>query len=303
MTENQGEPPDTTTTLELEDVVMHIGSPRRGKTAAARDECDDIAAILHPAPAPLPPHADDEEKETFNFAKSLMRRDRSRDSHRLRDRRDRDQDPVLAALREQARIKAEADRRIRELLAYAREFVAPRGYTLDALAAQTGMSYSAVRGAYDQHDVEAVAEATGRRRTQDEQPVAESALAQLVGELAEHTAVPARQFVADVAAALHQQGWTPYPPVARTPNPRTAKRYIRWTRSWPHGTTVGLYQEPSGVLSTHAKMPTTDPRYFTIENDDGGGVAELPMELAKYAERITRYDAQLAAARETRSTR
>jgi AraC-like DNA-binding protein len=63
-------------------------------------------------------------------------------------------DPVLAAI-EQARIRRDqADRDIRILLAYAREFTRPRPYRLIDLAQAAGMSISGVRVAYTRQHVE-----------------------------------------------------------------------------------------------------------------------------------------------------
>ncbi|MGK5673302.1 hypothetical protein ACSNOB_10710 [Micromonospora sp. URMC 106] len=72
------------------------------------------------------------------------------------------------------RAKEQAEELIRELLAYGREFVQPRPYTLGDLAAASGMSISGVRTAYGRRDVDAVADATGAKprdwRAQDPDP-------------------------------------------------------------------------------------------------------------------------------------
>jgi hypothetical protein len=65
-------------------------------------------------------------------------------------------DPLLAALTAARHAKEEAEQRIRELLAYGREFVRPRPYTLAVLAEAAGMSISGVRIAYGQRDINAV---------------------------------------------------------------------------------------------------------------------------------------------------
>lgn len=62
-------------------------------------------------------------------------------------------DPVLARLRDARRRRDEADRDIRLLLAFAREFVTPRPYRLADLAEAAGMSISGVRTAYTVADV------------------------------------------------------------------------------------------------------------------------------------------------------
>ncbi|MGW7820283.1 hypothetical protein ACWGLF_19620 [Streptomyces puniciscabiei] len=65
----------------------------------------------------------------------------------------------LAALREQ---RDRLDRLIRAHLAYAREFVGPRPYTLASLASAAGLSISGVRTAYSAADCAVVARCLGR---------------------------------------------------------------------------------------------------------------------------------------------
>jgi len=65
-------------------------------------------------------------------------------------------DPLLAALHEARRLRDAADRDIRLLLAYAREFTRPRPYRLTDLAAAAGMSISGVRTAYTREHIDAV---------------------------------------------------------------------------------------------------------------------------------------------------
>jgi hypothetical protein len=50
---------------------------------------------------------------------------------------------------------------MRRLLAYGREFTRPRPYRLADLADASGMSISGVRTAYDDHEIQQVAQATG----------------------------------------------------------------------------------------------------------------------------------------------
>ncbi|WP_051809892.1 hypothetical protein [Actinoplanes subtropicus] len=80
---------------------------------------------------------------------------------------DADLDPLLEAIEEQHRLRADADaeRKIRHLVAYGREFAGPRPCPREFLAPSPGGSPSAVRGAYDHRDVEQVAEILGRRGT------------------------------------------------------------------------------------------------------------------------------------------
>lgn len=55
---------------------------------------------------------------------------------------------------------------MRLLVAYGREFVAPRPYKLDDLAQATGMSISGVRTAYDDDEIVEVAQLTGAKPRQ-----------------------------------------------------------------------------------------------------------------------------------------
>ena len=71
------------------------------------------------------------------------------------------EDPLLTSLaRARGRMLA-AERDLRLLLAYAREFAEPRPYRLDDLARAAGMSISGIRTAYDGDEVTRVAEITG----------------------------------------------------------------------------------------------------------------------------------------------
>lgn len=71
------------------------------------------------------------------------------------------EDPLLTCLvRARDRMLA-AERDLRLLIAYAREFTEPRPYRLDDLARAAGMSISGVRTAYDDDEISQVAEITG----------------------------------------------------------------------------------------------------------------------------------------------
>lgn len=74
-----------------------------------------------------------------------------------------DVDPVLSCLRAVRRQQLAAERHMRLLLAYAREFVNPRPYSLAALAEAAGMSISGVRTAYDDDEISAVGQITGSK--------------------------------------------------------------------------------------------------------------------------------------------
>lgn len=70
-------------------------------------------------------------------------------------------DPLLLAIASAARRREEAEEEIRRLVAYGREFIRPRPYTLAGLAAAARMSISGVRTCYDHDHVEAVADSIG----------------------------------------------------------------------------------------------------------------------------------------------
>ncbi|KHD75774.1 hypothetical protein [Actinoplanes utahensis] len=137
-----------------------------------RDIFSDLAAIMHPIPRPEP---DEEEHDGFLEMRDQAARDQEQTTEMLRLSWEEGQvDPLISALGDARRAKEQAEELIRELLAYGREFVQPRPYTLGDLAAAAGMSISGVRTAYGHRDVAAVADATGAKprewRAQDPAP-------------------------------------------------------------------------------------------------------------------------------------
>ncbi|MFI6634289.1 hypothetical protein ACIBI7_35870 [Nonomuraea fuscirosea] len=73
------------------------------------------------------------------------------------------EDPVLARLDELATKKADIQRQMTLILAYAREFVRPEPYRLKALAKSARMSISGVRTAYASEEVVYIANVIQRR--------------------------------------------------------------------------------------------------------------------------------------------
>ena len=63
-------------------------------------------------------------------------------------------DIVLNAIRDARQRKEQADRELRLLIAYAREFATPRPYRLADVAEAAGMSISGVRTAYTTADID-----------------------------------------------------------------------------------------------------------------------------------------------------
>lgn len=126
-----------------------------------RDIFTDVAAILHPIPRPEP---GEEDHDGFLALRDQAAEDQERAAEELRISWEHgDQDPLTGALAGARQAKERAEQEIRELLAYGREFVRPRPYTLGDLAAAAGMSISGVRTAYQHRDVDAVADATGAK--------------------------------------------------------------------------------------------------------------------------------------------
>ncbi len=77
-------------------------------------------------------------------------------------------DPLLGEIAEARRVMLAAEKRLRLLVAYGREFVEPRPYRLEDLAQSAGMSISGVRTAYDDDEVALLARLTGRRSRRGE---------------------------------------------------------------------------------------------------------------------------------------
>ena len=264
------------------------------------DLYSEIAALLHP----LPVASADGDEAHLELVAQFVGREREATAARLRRLWDEsDLDPLLEAIEEQHRVRAEAEQRIRHLVAYGREFVVPRPYPREILAPSLGGSPSAVRGVYDHRDVEQVAEILGRRSTVARTPATAAELTELLDDLADRskTETVAAQ-VRGVADALREHGWTPYAPVIRTANKKFAKHYVRWEKRWPNGTVVALYQEPDGWLGVHAKMPESDPRWFSERYgvpDPGDGqlitASDIYTVLTIYDARITRTDNARAA--------
>ncbi|MEU6655743.1 hypothetical protein ABZ904_41870 [Streptomyces sp. NPDC046900] len=73
------------------------------------------------------------------------------------------EDPLLLAIKDARGRKEAADREIRLLLAYGREFHGDRAYKLEPLAEASGLTPSGIRTAYDDPEVEAVARQVQRQ--------------------------------------------------------------------------------------------------------------------------------------------
>jgi len=122
----------------------------------AHDICADIAAVLHPLPAPAEEHDDWGPPASY-----LEEREEEAEQLRL-GWAEGGIDPLLSTLESlrARRLRLEADMRL--LIAYARRFTHPRPYKLIDLAEAAGMSISGVRIAYDDEELEQLTELLGR---------------------------------------------------------------------------------------------------------------------------------------------
>jgi hypothetical protein len=232
-----------------------------------------VAALLHPLPEPPDPSTPDfteQTAEAYDAARDAITAERVRVTEQFTlASEDGDVDPLLAALAAARRARDRAESDIRLLIAYGRECVRPRPYTLGDLAKAAGMAASTVKLAYKHDDVERAAALTGAkprewRASDPTDPVDEqAALEELLADLGRrHQGDPGQP--ARVYAELKDSGFTPHPPDSRVPGAPPAKRYIRWTRTWPTGIPVTLYQEANHVASSN-KIADTDPRHFNAD--------------------------------------
>jgi len=118
---------------------------------------EDIAAIVHPRPEPPAGVAlDGDVAEAYSTALAEVSAARTSLMDDLSAAwRAEDTDPLLTALANARARKERAEAEIRALVAYGREVVRPRSYTLNSLAVASGMSFSGVRTVYGEADVHA----------------------------------------------------------------------------------------------------------------------------------------------------
>ena len=128
----------------------------------ARDVCDDVAAVVVALPAP----GQVDPPELFDEVAAEVRAEQRDYAERLRVAYDEaDVDPVLAEIARLRRERDSCERRMRQLVAYGREFVGPRPYPLAALAAAAGLAnHSSARTFYGADEIGAVAGLTGAKQ-------------------------------------------------------------------------------------------------------------------------------------------
>lgn len=129
---------------------------------AARDIVTDLTDLTHPLPSAPDADASEDERDANRVATDDVETQRHHYEQNLRIAwEDGDIDPLLGEIAETRRSMRALESRLRQLLAYGREFVSPRPYTLEDLAEAAGMSLSGVRTAYDDDEIHAVAVHTG----------------------------------------------------------------------------------------------------------------------------------------------
>jgi len=267
----------------------------------SRDAFADVAALIHPLPEP-PDNENDVDGYESAREQILAERAATAEQLRLAADTDRDADPVLSALSTARRERERAEQLTRRLFAYAKEFAGPRTrYTLDELADAAGYRPSGVATAYTHHDVADVADQTGVRpspRAEPPDPGPDPAQVEaLLHDMQRRGPESARSRVMEVYYLLLKQGWTPYPPEPRAPGTKATKRYVRWVRHWPAGTTVTLYQEPAGSLGASGKISDDDPRRFYADYaDPDHDITYITARLAELTDCVDQVDQSRAAA-------
>jgi hypothetical protein len=120
-----------------------------------RDLIDNITVIL------TWPGLADDQGEVDGAVWAHAEEERAELAENLRLARDEGgEDPLLTSLERARDRMLAAERDLRLLIAYAREFAEPRPYRLEDLARAAGMSISGVRTAYDHDEIAQIADMT-----------------------------------------------------------------------------------------------------------------------------------------------
>lgn len=134
-----------------------------------RDIFIDLSRLVHPMPTAEQLKADNVPDDVRGDIQQDCEDARQRHEDNLRHawEADNDLDPLLSEIASARSAKLTAERRMRELIAYGREFVKPRPYRLEDLAHAAGMSISGIRTTYGEDEIRAVAQATGAKRRRE----------------------------------------------------------------------------------------------------------------------------------------
>jgi len=142
----------------------HRNSWRRLHFMTARDIITDLTDLTFPLPEE--PEFDNEDEATaWRAMADAVVEDRESYEQRLRLTWEHEDgyDPLLGEIEMARHAMLQAEARMRLLIAYGREYVRPRPYKLEALAAAAGMSISGTRTAYGEDEIAEVADLTGAR--------------------------------------------------------------------------------------------------------------------------------------------
>ncbi|MFD4415652.1 hypothetical protein [Streptomyces sp. NPDC058476] len=124
----------------------------------------DLIADITAIHLPLPQPGDVTPEDLYPDAREEVEQARETYAFALEAQRDElQEDPLLIALGNARATRDAADREIRQLLAYSREFHGDRPYKLEPLARAGGMTPSGIRTAYGNSEIDTVARQIGRK--------------------------------------------------------------------------------------------------------------------------------------------
>lgn len=129
-----------------------------------RDIVTDVVNLTYPMPDPPDGDADENERDGhWAWSQEVEAQRRALEAQLRPAWEEADADPLIRQLGSIRREMDDLEEQLRRLLAYGREFVGPRPYTLDQLAGPARMSISGVRQAYGDHEIAEVTRITGAR--------------------------------------------------------------------------------------------------------------------------------------------
>lgn len=132
---------------------------------ATRDIVTDVVNLIHPLPDHPGDGADENQLDGWDTWAREVAQDREQLEQSMRESWEEldGYDPLLAEISAARAAMVAAEKRMRLLIAYGREFVQPRPYKLDDLARAASMSISGVRTAYDDGEIAEAARLTGTK--------------------------------------------------------------------------------------------------------------------------------------------